>query len=143
MHRSRVFVSNLTKYVSNAGGGGERVLWTAVALVQRTEPDVVSVIYSGDVDASKEEIIQKVKVCGPFSSLFLKAHAWYCQARFDIELASDTLHFVFLRSRYLVEDFAWPRFTLLGQSIGSMYLAWEAMSKLVPDLYIGEPTLLD
>ena len=57
-----VFVSNLTKHGSNAGGGGERVLWTAVALVQRTEPDVVSVIYSGDVDASKQEIIQKVKV---------------------------------------------------------------------------------
>jgi len=47
---------------SNAGGGGERVLWTAVALMQRTEPDVISVIYSGDTDASKEQIIAKVKV---------------------------------------------------------------------------------
>ena len=47
---------------SNAGGGGERVLWTAVALMQRTEPDVISVIYSGDTDASKEQIIVKVKV---------------------------------------------------------------------------------
>jgi len=36
----------------------------------------------------------------------------------------------------MVEDSTWPRFTLLGQSIGSMYLAWEAMSKLIPDLYI-------
>ena len=52
----------LPKYKSNAGGGGERVLWTAIALMQRTEPDVVSVVYSGDVDASKDEIIQKVKV---------------------------------------------------------------------------------
>jgi len=50
-----------TKY-SNAGGGGERVLWTAVALMQRTEPDVISVIYSGDTDASKEQIITKAKV---------------------------------------------------------------------------------
>ena len=31
--------------------------------MQRAEPDVVSVVYSGDVDASKDEIIQKVKVC--------------------------------------------------------------------------------
>lgn len=38
------------------------MLWTAVALMQRTEPDVVNVVYSGDVDASKDEIIQKVKV---------------------------------------------------------------------------------
>ncbi|KAH9077740.1 mannosyltransferase [Lactarius deliciosus] len=103
----------------NAGGGGERVLWTAVALMQRTEPDVISVVYSGDTDATKEQIIAKVKT------------------RFDITLAPDTLHFVFLESRQLVEDRAWPRFTLLGQSLGSMYLAWEAMSKFVPDLYIG------
>lgn len=47
---------------SNAGGGGERVLWTAVALIQRTEPDIVSVVYTGDTDATKEEIIGKVKV---------------------------------------------------------------------------------
>lgn len=60
------------------------------------------------------------------------------KARFDITLAPDSLHFVFLESRRLVEDNAWPRFTLVGQSLGSMYLAWEAMSKFVPDLYIGE-----
>ena len=52
---------------SNAGGGGERVLWTAIAALQRTEPNIVSVVYSGDVDASKDEIIAKVKV--RFSSL--------------------------------------------------------------------------
>ncbi|KAI0763548.1 mannosyltransferase [Trametes elegans] len=102
----------------NAGGGGERVLWAAIAALQRKEPDVISVVYSGDVDATKEKIIDKVK------------------ARFDIELSPRTLHFVFLQSRHLVEDSAWPRFTLLGQSIGSMYLAWEAMSYLIPDLFI-------
>jgi alpha-1,2-mannosyltransferase len=59
------------------------------------------------------------------------------KARFDITLSPSTLHFVFLKSRYMIEDSTWPRFTLLGQSIGSMYLAWEAMSKLIPDLYIG------
>jgi hypothetical protein len=47
---------------SNAGGGGERVLWTAIALMQRTEPDVISVVYSGDTDASKEQIVAKAKV---------------------------------------------------------------------------------
>ena len=47
---------------SNAGGGGERVLWTAIAALQRTEPDIVSVVYSGDTNASKDEIIAKVKV---------------------------------------------------------------------------------
>ncbi|TFY51958.1 hypothetical protein EVG20_g10766 [Dentipellis fragilis] len=102
----------------NAGGGGERVLWAAVSFIQRTEPDVISVVYSGDKDATKEQIIAKVK------------------SRFDITLSPDTLHFVFLDSREYVEDAKWPRFTLLGQSLGSMYLAWEAVSQLVPDLYI-------
>ncbi|KAH9891871.1 mannosyltransferase [Cubamyces lactineus] len=102
----------------NAGGGGERVLWAAISALQRKEPNIVSVVYSGDIDATKEKIIDKVK------------------ARFDIELSPRTLHFVFLQSRHLVEDSTWPRFTLLGQSLGSMYLVWEAMSYLIPDLYI-------
>lgn len=79
---------------------------------------MVCVVYSGDVDATKEEIIAKVK------------------SRFDIELSPNSLHFVFLNSRHLVEDAAWPRFTLLGQSLGSMALGWEAMTKLIPDLFI-------
>ncbi|KAJ3518162.1 hypothetical protein NLJ89_g20 [Agrocybe chaxingu] len=58
------------------------------------------------------------------------------QSRFDITLDPTLLDFVFLESRHLVEDSAWPRFTLLGQSLGSMYLAWEAMRNLIPDLYI-------
>ena len=52
-------------FYSNAGGGGERVLWTAVAFLQRTEPDIVSVVYSGDVDATKEQILAKVEVRAP------------------------------------------------------------------------------
>ncbi|ESK97445.1 asparagine-linked glycosylation alpha-mannosyltransferase-like protein [Moniliophthora roreri MCA 2997] len=102
----------------NAGGGGERVLWTAIAAIQGNEKDVISVVYSGDIDATKEEIIAKVK------------------SRFDITLDPAKLIFVFLNSRRMVEDSTWPFFTLLGQSIGSMYLAWEAMGKLIPDLYI-------
>ncbi|KII91044.1 glycosyltransferase family 4 protein [Plicaturopsis crispa FD-325 SS-3] len=102
----------------NAGGGGERVLWTAVRAMQCTEPDVISVVYSGDIDASKDQIIAKVK------------------ARFEITLDPDTLHFVFLNSRWAVEDATWRHFTLLGQSLGSIYLAYEALSKLIPDLYI-------
>ncbi|KAG6910663.1 hypothetical protein DXG01_008707 [Tephrocybe rancida] len=119
---AKLFVSSLfsirTAISSNAGGGGERVLWTAIAALQHTEPNVVNVVYSGDTDASKTEIISKVK------------------ARFDITLDPTTLHFVFLESRWLVEDKTWPRFTMLGQSLGSMYMAWEAMSKLIPDLFI-------
>lgn len=44
-----------------------------------------------------------------------------------------------LRSRYLVEDGTWPRFTLLGQSLGSMYLALQGLREgFIPDIWIGE-----
>ncbi|KDQ26009.1 glycosyltransferase family 4 protein [Pleurotus ostreatus PC15] len=102
----------------NAGGGGERVLWTAIAAMQHSDPNLLFVVYSGDVDASKEEIIAKAK------------------SRFAITLDPSSLHFVFLKSRVLVESTTWPYFTLLGQSLGSMYVALEAMASLLPDLYI-------
>ncbi|KAG2069040.1 mannosyltransferase [Suillus decipiens] len=102
----------------NAGGGGERVLWTAVAATQRAHPNCVSLVYTGDVDVTKEQIIAQV------------------EARFDISLDPKSLHFVFLKKRRLVEDATWPRFTLLGQSLGSMILAWEALTQVIPDLYI-------
>ena len=38
------------------------MLWTAIAHIQRTEPDIVSVVYTGDIDATKEQIILKVEV---------------------------------------------------------------------------------
>ncbi|KAF8333595.1 uncharacterized protein EI90DRAFT_3052511 [Cantharellus anzutake] len=102
----------------NAGGGGERVLWCAVSYMQENESDVISVVYTGDVDATKEEIITKV------------------QERFGIPLDPASLAFVYLPSRHLVDGISWKRFTLLGQSLGSMWLAWEALDRIVPDAFI-------
>ncbi|GAA5825292.1 hypothetical protein JCM11251_006924 [Rhodosporidiobolus azoricus] len=110
----------------NAGGGGERVLWTALACMQREEKDAVFVVYTGDVGegkgrVSKEEILDKVA------------------NRFGVRLSPSTLHFVPLRKRFLVEDSTWPRFTLIGQSIGSIFLAYEGLGGkegVVPDVWI-------
>ncbi|EAL18406.1 hypothetical protein CNBJ3290 [Cryptococcus deneoformans B-3501A] len=94
----------------NAGGGGERVLWVAVRYIQRQEPDTLVLVYSGDYPtASKEEIIGKV------------------YERFSIELDPARLHFVPLKKRYLISDGYWKRFTLLGQSLGSLVLAFEGL----------------
>ncbi|KAG0262242.1 asparagine-linked glycosylation protein [Actinomortierella ambigua] len=101
----------------NAGGGGERVLWTAIREIQDRYPRVVLVVYTGDTDTSKEDIIAKVKAC------------------FNIELDPNMLEFEFLTSRKWVEGSQWPRFTLLGQSLGSIRLAWEALNKVVPDIW--------
>ena len=44
--------------------------------------------------------------------------------------------FIFLKNRLLVEASSYPHFTLLGQSMGSMFLGWEALTAFVPDLYM-------
>lgn len=44
----------------NAGGGGERVLWTAIAYLQRTEPETVMIVYTGDLEEGK--VIEKGKI---------------------------------------------------------------------------------
>lgn len=59
-----MYLSSHVALSSNAGGGGERVLWAAVSAIQRKEPDMISVVYSGDTDTTKEKIIEKVKVRG-------------------------------------------------------------------------------
>ena len=103
----------------NAGGGGERVLWQAVHALQGRYPMVRCVIYTGDTDASSKDILSK-------------AHS-----RFGISLNKENeVHFVYLKLRKWVEASRWPRFTLLGQSVGSMLLGMEALLKLCPDVYI-------
>jgi alpha-1,2-mannosyltransferase len=42
-----------------------------------------------------------------------------------------------LKRRRWIEDTSWPRLTLLGQSLGSVVLAYEALSAFVPDVFIG------
>ncbi|KAF2770157.1 hypothetical protein EJ03DRAFT_335789 [Teratosphaeria nubilosa] len=102
----------------NAGGGGERVLWAAILATQARYPRALCVVYTGDHDASKEMILGNVKT------------------RFNIRLAPSRIAFLYLSSREYVLAAKWPHFTLLGQSIGSLILAWEAFALLAPDIYI-------
>ena len=109
----------------NSGGGGERVLWSAVNAIQKAYastprthtrrlarlsrpfrlffhlvdryPNSICVIYSGDNGSSPDEMIDKAK------------------ERFTIELDRERTKFVFLRLRFLVLDKYYPMFTLLGE----------------------------
>ena len=56
---------------------------------------------------------------------------------FETKADPSRLEVVYLKSRYLVEDTTWKRFTLLGQSLGSVVLGHEALKAIVPDVYIG------
>jgi hypothetical protein len=70
--------------------------------------------------------------------LYTFADTFVVQARFSIMLDPTRLALVYLRSRYLIEDTTWKRFTLLGQSLGSVVLGHEALMSIVPDIFIGE-----
>ncbi|KAL2087438.1 hypothetical protein ACEWY4_016266 [Coilia grayii] len=101
----------------NAGGGGERVLWCALRALQNRYPDVRFVVYTGDQGVTGEQILAGAR------------------RRFNIALPRP-VQFVFLKHRLLVEASLYPHFTLLGQSVGSIFLGWEALTEFVPDLYI-------
>ncbi|KAJ3650740.1 hypothetical protein Zmor_016822 [Zophobas morio] len=101
----------------NAGGGGEKVLWVGLQALQEQYKDAEFYIYTGDVEATPAEILDKVhKVLN---------------VKID-----KSVKFVYLNKRKWVEGSQYPYFTLLGQALGSVYLAFEAINQLVPDIFI-------
>ncbi|TIB87243.1 hypothetical protein E3Q19_03674 [Wallemia mellicola] len=102
-----IFIRNKPKSTKNSGGG-ERVLWTAIYGIQQSQPSARIFIYTGDSE-SKETLLSNVK------------------NKMSIELNKNTIEFIRLRYRSLVDDKSWPYFTLLGQAIGSILLILEAM----------------
>ena len=109
--KSRTQVAFFHPY-ANSGGGGEMVLWQAVRALQRARPDCDINIYTGDQE-SDEEILARTR------------------NRFNLTLTGP-VRFVRLKRRWLLEAKNYPRFTMLGQSLGSMILAWEALWLMTP-----------
>ncbi|CAF1185797.1 unnamed protein product [Didymodactylos carnosus] len=101
----------------NDGGGGERVLWTAIDAITKNYKDIRIVVYTGDCDYTPERILQRVR------------------ERFDMNLNAHSISFIYLKTRWLVEAKYYKMFTLLGQSVGSILLGLEALLRFVPDIY--------
>ncbi|XP_043249987.1 GDP-Man:Man(3)GlcNAc(2)-PP-Dol alpha-1,2-mannosyltransferase [Colletes gigas] len=101
----------------NAGGGGERVLWAVISAIQTRYSNVHIIVYTGDLDADSEQILNKTE------------KVFNIKARHKIE-------FMYLHRRKWVEASMYPYFTLLGQSLGSVWLGIEALNSFVPDIYI-------
>jgi glycosyltransferase involved in cell wall biosynthesis len=105
---------------ANSGGGGERVLWLAVKALQLAHGRGVQIlIYTGDTD-SAQTILDKTR------------------ERFGVDFDDGKVPptFVRLRRRRWIEAARWPRFTMIGQSLGSMVLALEAVFAFTPDVFI-------
>ena len=94
----------------DSGGGGERVLWCGINALKRKFPYAKFIVYTGDTHVMRDQIIDKVK------------------DRFQIENVdwmkdpNDGIKLVYLHKRKWVEAEMYPRFTLLGQSLGSIFL---------------------
>ncbi|KAM7269938.1 hypothetical protein ACFE04_029152 [Oxalis oulophora] len=101
---------------TNDGGGGERVLWCAFKAIQDQFPDLHCVIYTGDQDASPISLAARAK------------------DRFGVNLINPPI-VVHLDKRRWIEEATYPRFTMIGQSLGSLYLSWEALCKFTPFYY--------
>ncbi|KAJ1922177.1 asparagine-linked glycosylation protein [Mycoemilia scoparia] len=102
---------------ASAGGGGERVLWTAIEGIQQKHPHIVSVVYTGDDGLDKQGIIEKV------------------ENGFGIKINPDTIEFIFLKKRSWTNH-KYPYLTILLQSIGSIILVTEALIKCLPDIFV-------
>ncbi|KAJ5948511.1 Glycosyl transferase family 1 [Penicillium verhagenii] len=102
----------------NAGGGGERVLWEAVRATQKRWPKAVCAIYTGDHEANKTTMLERV------------------ENRFNIHLHAPTVVLLYLTTRKYVVSSSYPYMTLLGQSLGSLIVAYDAFNLLVPDVFV-------
>lgn len=76
-------------------------------------PGTKVVVYTGDLEASPDEITNRVR------------------QRLNIELP-ERVEFVYLHQRGWVEAAKYPTFTLLGQSLGSLILGMEALNAFLP-----------
>lgn len=65
-----------------------------------------------------------------------------CRKNFNIQLDPERLEFVFLNQRRWVEAEKYPILTLLGQSLGSIVLGFEALLKFQPDIYLDTMGML-
>ena len=102
----------------NAGGGGERVLWQCVLSVLKEYPAASVYIYTGDTDASSQQIISNAENC------------------FGLQIPGERVEFIYLKTRVLVEAKCYPVCTLLGQSLGSMVLGFEALCRFQPAYFV-------
>lgn len=107
-------------------GPSERVSWKIFAEISKSitfglrfrYKKAKILVYTGDTDATPKQIISK------------------CRNNFNIHFDPERIEFVFLTQRKWVEAEKYPVMTMLGQSLGSIVLGFEALLKFQPDIFI-------
>lgn len=122
---------------ANCGGGGERVLWAAVKATLEQSDRNICVIYTG-LDPPPAPVPRSESTPGEFVDINRPDRIMErVKSRFGLEVADPSrIVFIYLANRKFVDPATWPRCTLLLQALGSMCLAYEALTTLVPDIFV-------
>lgn len=94
------------------------MLWEAVRATQKRWPRAICAIYTGDHEVNKASMLERV------------------ENRFNIQLHAPTVVLLYLTTRKYVVASSYPYMTLLGQSLGSLVVAYDAFTLLVPDVFV-------
>lgn len=139
-----------------SGGGGERVLWQAVAAMQAKWPAGRIIIYIRSHTLSGEAVAAKIKVRGArfcrfqadrpyrvnstsiltFLGLILSTSAMPSGLRRSGAFQSASLYGN--RTLTWCRLARYPRLTLIAQSLGAVIPGIEALLKYRPDVFVGE-----
>lgn len=114
----------------NDGGGGERVLWCAIAALEERFPGAELVVYTG-VESVAAELAQPSATEETVSRLVIKKVAEH----FNVTIRGR-VRLIMLKNRSWVDAAEYPHLTLLGQSVGSLVLAWEALRACNPTVFV-------
>lgn len=130
---------------ANAGGGGERVLWAAIKATLEQSERNICVIYTGldpppapaPVPRGEQQQAGTERV-GHFTDINRPERILEkARTRFGLEISDPSrVVFIYLTKRRLVNPASWPRLTLLLQAAGSVVLAYEALTTLIPDVWV-------
>jgi len=101
---------------ANGGGGGERVLWCGIKSLQEAYPTARVVVYSAD---------------GLTGEGLRRA----AQQKFGVSIPKP-VEVVPLNNAHLVDPQQYPRFTLVGQALGSVRMAFCALKMLRPQVFV-------
>lgn len=106
------------------GGGGERVLWRAIHVLSKLKKEknlpLHVMIYTGDTGLSPTDILDGVSR----------------QFQISLDTRAMPVSFVYLKGRSLLDPMKYPVLTMLGQSLGSIVVATEALIRATPDVYV-------
>jgi alpha-1,2-mannosyltransferase len=101
-----------------SGGGGEKVLWTAVDTILRNYENFEITIYMKKTELTKKEILEKIK------------------EQFNLDIKENQINFIQLSLWKLTVAETYPVVRLLLQNIGAAITGFEALIKYKPDIFV-------